>query len=58
MFTDWKRRLESYDVSRIVDTEEDSLILPIPTAVILEFFGHIGNGGYINVDSDGKSRVA
>ena len=44
--------------SRFVDTEKDSLILPIPTAAILEFFLHIGNGGYIDVDSDSEVEVA
>ena len=34
------------------------MILPIPTAVILEFYGHRGNGGYIDVDSDGEVEVA
>ena len=58
LFTDWIRRHESNEVRRFVDAEKDSLILPIPTAVILEFFGHIGNGGYIDVDSDGEVEVA
>ena len=51
-------RHESNEVSLFVDTEKDSLILPLPTAVILEFFGHIGNGGYIDVDSDGEVEDA
>ena len=57
LFTDWIRRHESNKVSRFVDTEKDSLISPLPTAVILEFFGHIGNDGYIDVDSTVRSKM-
>ena len=31
--------------------------MPTPTAAILTFFGHKGNGGYIDVDSDGNIEV-